>query len=348
MRCLPLLALAVWYTGIRPVAAQTPVAAPGGTLRGTVVDSATGQPVGYALVIWVERDNRVFATESGRFSLAGLGAGVATLRIQQIGYRAIARRFNVETRPTASGPPALVIPLSRQAVVLPEVVVRGSVCARDGDAQAEDGSILDEAFKNAERIGTLEKRFPFLLKYQRVVTLFDSNSHRLGGSVDTVLKDSRTFTPYRKGRLLSDAGGRRERVSAFSISDVAGEEFRKHHCFWYAGKDSVDGFPGYRIEFSPTPETRTIDWAGSILVDSASMRLLLAEARLVNIPGTGTNFRSATCTFLYALIVPSLPQEFQARCVSVQKGTPPHVRVERWLLVERSFVKGPPVLPDRS
>ena len=124
---------------------------------------------------------------------------------------------------------------------------------------------------------TLEKQFPFILKYQRVVTLLDSNYLRLGGRVDTIRKDSRNFEPYRKGTLLNDAGGRQETVSAFTVSDIAGEEFRKHHCYWYPGRD--------------------IDWAGSILVDSASMRLLQTEARL----------------FFYAPIVPSLPQEFQAR-----------------------------------
>ena len=51
--------------------------------------SVTGRPVGYALVILLEQDQRVFANEAGRFSLSGLHAGAATLRVQQIGYRPV-------------------------------------------------------------------------------------------------------------------------------------------------------------------------------------------------------------------------------------------------------------------
>lgn len=139
-----------------------------------------------------------------------------------------------------------MIPLTRQAAVLPEVVVQGNLCAgvADREIEAEDGWLLAEAFKNAERVLTLEKKFSFVLKYQRVVTMFDSNYFGLGGS-------------------------------------VGGNESRKNHSFWYAGRDSVEGFPSYRIDFAPTPDPRTIDWAGSILVDSASMRLLLADRHCV-------------------------------------------------------------------
>jgi hypothetical protein len=78
-------------------------------------------------------------------------------------------------------------------------------------------------------------------------------------------------------------------------------------------------------------------------VDSVSLALLRAEVRLVNIPSKGTNFLSAVCTIFYQPIVPSLPQEFQSRCVSAQKGGPPHIRVERWLLVDRTFLGKQPV-----
>ena len=58
-------------------------------LTGIVRDSASGTPVGYALVIVVGKDQQVFAAESGRFSLTGLARGDITLRVQQIGYRPV-------------------------------------------------------------------------------------------------------------------------------------------------------------------------------------------------------------------------------------------------------------------
>lgn len=329
--------------------AQVSVAAPGGTLRGIVQDSATGLPIGYALLVLASRNQRVFASELGRFTLTGLTSGRATLRVQQIGYRPATLTLAVDTHGEAAPTsPGLVIRLVQQPLVLPEIVVQGTSCSSMVELSAASGSgstIFDEMFKNAERILTLEREYPFVLKFQRVVTFLDSTYTRLGGFVDTIRKESRKYAPYRAGQLLQRAGAAGEKVAAFTTSDIASPEFQKSHCFWYGGRDSIEGFTGYRIDFAPAPKITTIDWAGSLLVDSVSLGLLRAEARLVNIPPRGTNFLSAVCTIFYQPIVPSLPQEFQSRCVSAQKGGPPHIRVERWLLVDRTFLGKQPISP---
>lgn len=327
---------------------QTLVRAPGGTLVGLVRDSASGEPVGYALVVLEGKDQRVFASEAGRFTLTGLGGGAARIRVQQIGYRARILSLQVNTRQETGGEPGLVVDLTRHALVLPEIVVEGSSCfelPEVGVFAPEASGIIGQAFANAERILTLERKFPFLLEYQRVVTLLDSTYNRIDGRVDTIRRDSRTYVPYRAGKVFDRPGTPMEKVAIFTSSDIAGSEFQKTHCFWYGGRDSVEGFPGYRIDFAPRPEVKSADWAGSILIDSASMILLRTEARLVNIP-SGTNFYSAICTLFYQPILPSLPQEFQTRCVSSQKRRPPHYRVERWLLVNRRFVGKTPLQPS--
>jgi hypothetical protein len=267
--------------------------------------------------------------------------------VQQIGYRPVTLTLAVDTRGVAqAAAPGLVIQLVQQVLVLPEIVVQGKSCNRMEDlsaASAGASTIFDEMFKNAERILTLEREYPFVLKFQRVVTFLDSTYTRLGGFVDTIRKESKGYAPYRAGQLLDRAGTVGEKMAAFTTSDIAGSEFQKSHCFWYGGRDSVEGFPGYRIDFAPSPKVTSIDWAGSLLVDSVSLALLRAEVRLVNIPPKGTNFLSAVCTIFYQPIVPSLPQEFQSRCVSAQKGGPPHIRVERWLLINRTFLGKQPV-----
>jgi hypothetical protein len=329
--------------------AQTAARAPSGTLRGVVQDSATGVPVGYALVVLLGKDQQTFTSESGRFTLTNLGAK-ARLRVQQIGYRAQTVSLEIDTRSGTGDPsPGLVVRLVRHAVVLPEISVEAKGCLdlRDVGSTAPEGeTILSEAFFNAERILALERKYPFVLEFQRVVTLLDSEYTRIDGQVDTLEKDSRTYVPYRAGKVL-ERGLRRERVAAFTTSDFAGEEFQRAHCFWYAGRDSVEGFPGYRIDFAPKPEIKSPDWAGSMLVDSASMGLLRTQTRLVNLPLTGTGFLTANCTIFYQPIVPSLPQEFQVHCVSSQRGGPPHIRVERWLLINRRFTGRTPVEPER-
>ena len=129
------------------------------------------------------------------------------------------------------------------------------------------------------------------------------------------------------------------------ISNVhAREEFRKSHCFWYAGRDtSIEGFPAYRIDFAPEADIKSVDWAGSLLIDSVSMRLLRSEARMVNLPPRGTTFVSASCTVFYNPIAPTLVQEFQAACIHSHRTRPPRMVVERWMLIRSQFLGRRPV-----
>jgi hypothetical protein len=60
-------------------------------------------PVGYALLIVVERNLRIFASEAGKFALAGLSAGPITLRVQQIGYRGVSIPLVLDTRGAPAG-----------------------------------------------------------------------------------------------------------------------------------------------------------------------------------------------------------------------------------------------------
>ena len=331
-----------------PAGAQIPVVARQGILGGVVRDSATGEPVGYALVELLG-GQQVFANATGRFRLTGVGAGPAGLRIRQIGYHPVVLRLRVEAETRADAPAVeLTVSMRRRPLVLPELLAQGDACPgmREAGALApEAGTILDEAYQNAERILTLERAFPFVLHYQLGTTILDSGYARIGGELDTIRRDSRTLSPYRAGRVMERPGTRLERVKAFTTSDIAREEFQRTHCFWYSGRDSLAGFTGFRIGFAPRPEVKSPDWAGSLLVDSASMSLLQAEARVVNLPPRGTEVESVVCTIFYRPILPSLPQEHEARCVSTMRGPPRRILVERWLLVNREFIGRDPGAP---
>jgi hypothetical protein len=343
--------LALTLLGLLPAAVQGqhPVRAPGGTLTGVVRDSATGLPVGYALVVLAGHEQRVFATESGKFTLTGLGGGTISLRVQQIGYRAVNLVLSVDARSGAdAASPGLVVTLVRQAFVLPQIVVQGEECAGAGPAEDESGTILDEAFRNAERLYSLERAYPFRVTYQKAIINLDSTYTRTGGRVDTLRYDSR-YRSYHRGQVLVREGRGafgHEVANYFTASDVATREFRESHCFWYAGRDSLEGFPGYRIDFAPTGTTRSVDWAGSLLIDSVTMTLLRSDAHLVNLPAKGTSFRSALCTWLYKQLLPTLVLEFQARCAINQGSNPPGIVVERWLLIDHTFLGKRPDAPE--
>ena len=341
MRLLPLSLLLLALRAV-PGEAQIPAVARQGILSGVARDSTTGEPVGYALVELAGGRQQVFASSTGRFRLTGVRTGLVGLRVCQIGYHPVTLGLLVEAETGAGAAPAeLAVWMRRRALVLPELAARGDACPgmREAGALApEGGTILEEAWQNAERILTLERAFPFVLHYQLGTTILDSSYVRIGGEIDTIRRDSRRLSPYRAGRVVERPGTRLERVNAFTTSDIARTEFQRTHCFWYSGRDSAAGFTGFRIGFAPRPEVRSVDWAGSLLVDSASMSLLRAEARVVNLPRRGTEVLSVVCTIFYRPILPSLPQEHEARCVSTRRGPPRRILVERWLLVNREFI----------
>lgn len=132
----------------------------------------------------------------------------------------------------------------------------------------------------------------------------------------------------------------------FEPADLAREEFRKNHCFWFEGPDSTDGFAAYRIGFRPLPKIKSTDWAGALVIDSATMHLLRSEAHLVNLPRSRSLFREAGCTVLYMQVVPTLVSEFQAACRTIQNSAPPLVIIQRLDFLEFAFVGRRPDRPD--
>lgn len=330
-----------------PARAQTLVYAPGGTLNGMVRDSATGLPVGYALVMVVGQEQRVFASESGRFILTGLGSGGLTLRVQQIGFRAVTLTLKVDPSPeSGGGAPGLEVRLSRRPVILPEIVVHGDVCTGTealGSSAVEE-SIIDEALKNAERVQTLEKSYPYRFSFAITKALLSSGRQVLRRWTDTVRYDTRTLVGYRRGKVLEGSRGPGQVANYFSTADLARTEFRKSHCFWYAGRDTAQGgAPGHRIEFAPIREIRDADWAGSVVIDSATMMVARSEARLVNLVGKKTTFTSASCIVTYRQIVPTLVLESQVDCASTRSAGPAQITLEHWVMISFRFIDKSPV-----
>ncbi|MGQ0702122.1 MAG: carboxypeptidase-like regulatory domain-containing protein [Gemmatimonadales bacterium] len=342
---------AAMLAAVAKAGAQALIAAPGGVLAGLVRDSISGSPVGYALVVLDGGNQRVFASEAGRFSLSGLASGPVTLRVQQIGYQGVALRLVLDTQ--AAAPAALTVSLVRQPFVLPDVIVSDG-CPNAELGAGESGTILDEAFKNAERLLTLQQNYPYRSSMEQVTVILDANNIALTRQVDTIRIDSKTTSSYQKGKVLryvrSLEWGRpilREHAVYFQPADLAGNEFRRHHCFWYAGPDSVEGFPGYRIDFRPVASVRTPDWAGSLIIDSAAMHILRSDARLVNLPRNGTAFRSAECTVTYVQFAPTLVHEYRATCNTTHNSRPPTSSVRYWRLLEHAFLERRPQGPDQ-
>ncbi len=112
--------------GVRPA---VPLAQ---TIRGTVADSATSQPLEACKVSLIDRDQRqvarVLTDSSGRFVLRAPPAEGYTLRFERLGYRTLdSDRFSVE----AGSEITLSVGLVPLAVGLPAVTVAGKATIQE-------------------------------------------------------------------------------------------------------------------------------------------------------------------------------------------------------------------------
>ncbi len=93
-----------------------------GSLRGTVVDGATGTPIPEVQVYTVGTRRGTLTGSDGRFTITGIPVGAVTVRAQKLGYGVASQQANV-----SAGQPAVInFRLSVAALALDEVVVTGT------------------------------------------------------------------------------------------------------------------------------------------------------------------------------------------------------------------------------
>ena len=115
-----LMILGLFVLSPGPVEAQTV-----GTVTGQVTDAQSGAPLSQAQVYLVGTGLGVLTNPQGRFTMANVPAGSFTLRVERLGYQAIAREITV----TAGQSTQLDLSLMSQALGLDELVVTGTAGA---------------------------------------------------------------------------------------------------------------------------------------------------------------------------------------------------------------------------
>jgi TonB-dependent starch-binding outer membrane protein SusC len=100
--------------------APATASAQGGTVRGTVTEQGTGQPLQGAAVAIVGTNQTVVTNQEGRFVLTNVAAGQRTLRASRIGYAAQTRTVTIGAEPVE-----VSFALGTDVLGLDEVVVIG-------------------------------------------------------------------------------------------------------------------------------------------------------------------------------------------------------------------------------
>lgn len=320
-------------------AAQLVTRVESGGVTGEVRERGTGAGVGFALVIVPDRDLRAFANATGRFHLAGLGAGVHRVEVRQIGFAPTSFSLRVLGAGVEPAPAPLVLELVRQALVLPEVTVSAREC-RDPRRQQRspaEQAILDLALTNSERLGTLEREYPLAARFERLTAHVDAADSALAFRWDTLHSQSQRGEVYRRGRVVEVPRFGPTAIRYFTTSDVARREFLEYHCFWVAGREMLDTISVIRIEFAPSDRVRTADWEGALLLDATTGLLRQSEASLSRVP-RNAGFTGTRCTVTYTEVAPALVHEATAECRTDLVGGTAVTRRETWRLIDWAFV----------
>lgn len=312
-----------------------------GLLAGVVRDAETGQPVRYALVLVADRDARSFTSESGRFSLAGLGAGEYSLQVRQIGYAPLTVQLRVVREDAIPAPAPLVLEVTRQALVLPEVTVTATACLdpRRQAHSAEARAILDQAITNGERLLAMAKEYPLESSFEVLRAGFTAQDSALWFRWDTLTSHSEDTEGYRRGRVMVNRPGRPAVIQYFLTSDIAKKEFRDNHCLWVRGEEVLDSVRVIRIDFAPGERVGSTDWEGSIFLHAATGLLWRSQAALTKVPRNSRGgLVSASCEVTYTEIVPTLVHEKSADCRVGLAGALEVARREAFRLLAWKFL----------
>jgi hypothetical protein len=131
-----------------------------GTLRGTVVNAETGQPLGYSIVTLHPNVGKQFTDAHGSFAFAGITRGTYLLSVRQIGYTPLDTQIVVRQGST----PILRVALRRLAIELPPVTIAHTPCRNPGPPDSSDAALLavfDQLQENARRYELLADSYPF-------------------------------------------------------------------------------------------------------------------------------------------------------------------------------------------
>jgi hypothetical protein len=282
-----------------------------GIIVGTVRASGTDQPIPFARVSAGDRQREVLASADGTFRLQGVAGGARALSVRQIGYEPGGTAVVVDG--TRGAPPSsmLVVALARLPIMLDTIVIASGACTAKGFANAADAPIVQRILQqvaiNAEQYIGLLAKYPVSVTFARRRWVVSASGTTNGVLTDTLTQIQST-TLYEPGSVLdlkTDGEGKTTfHITLPAFGSLASPVFQDHHCFRYAGTDSVLGHRLYRIDFVPTADVKTADVAGSIYLDRDTYVLRHARFQLVNVPAAEGDFRDLEATTSYREISP--------------------------------------------
>ncbi len=271
------------------VLSTAPLAAHAQLVRGQVVDSLVGTPVGRGFVVLLDGTGaevaRTLSGADGKFSLLAPRVGRYTLRSEVIAYRAsVSHAFDLSIRT----PTEITLRILRVPVRLSSFKVVGDEQCRPPAESMDVAPVWEEARKALSAAAWTANRTEFkhlLHRYQRV----ESRHERLRRENIWVIEGKATqpFASIRPDRLATSGyivrRGDRNRYYGPDANVLLHEGFQATHCFWAErGKDEFDGLLG--LKFRPVRERNVTDIEGTLWLEPETAELRQIEYSYTDLP----------------------------------------------------------------
>ncbi|HEX2721543.1 MAG TPA: carboxypeptidase regulatory-like domain-containing protein, partial [Gemmatimonadaceae bacterium] len=323
------------------------------TLSGAIVAEGTGNPIAYSTVKLQPLGRERFTDRQGAFVYYAVLPGKYTLNVRMLGYLPLDTAITVYPEEAVS----LTLTMIRIPTSLDEVQVKAPPrqCIFPDEmgyvADAELGTVLDEARKNAQREQLLRRTYPFEFRLAQSHDTRDMSDGTTALQYDTVTYRSDDNWRYRKGKVVSDDRNRlfgEVRLMRLpTLADLADRQFLTAHCFKYSGVVEQDGKPVHRIDFAADSSVAAPDVEGSIYIDSATYLIRRAQFRLTRGGTVKPPILALEVTTTYKEILPNVALFDEIRSVQPlaeknARGHPVEFRETQRLLSYRFLMTGPP------
>ena len=262
------------------------------TVRGTVIDTLSGIPVGNGFVVLIDAKGaevgRTLNRTDGHFSLRAPSPGVYRIRSERIGYRLW------ESEPFTLAAQAaidVVLRITSLPAQLDAIEVRATTTCRDPSGNVDTGALWEEARKAlaaaswaANKGGYLHLLHTFRRRWNGRRTRIEWE--KIGSEPGSARLPFEALRPD----SLATAGYVIPRGASWDwyapdANVLLDQTFHATHCFnAVRGRDEFVGMLG--LEFEPVPDRKVSDVKGTLWIDEESSELRSVEYQYTNTPGS--------------------------------------------------------------
>ena len=332
---------ALWWTPASLATAQQPA------LRGSVISAETHEPLGFSIVTLIPTSSKRFTDAAGRFTFPELPPGTYLLSARQIGYTPLDTQIVVR----ADSATTVLAVLRLVAIELPPVTITArALCTNPGAPDPNTvpalAAVFDQLQENARRFALLADSFPFDYELEQTLRSVSVRGDTLRPSVRTLRLGSRDDRPYEVGQVVTPGRGAWEGVWIVrtpSLEEFGNAAFVKHHCFFLAGRDTIEGRTLVRIDFEPASRLAWADMAGSAYLDSSTYELRFTESSLTHPERSQlTEVGTMVTRTRFRQIGRGIPVQDYLRAVTTFRWGGWGRRIETQRTIDVRFKRGPP------